>query len=141
MSTETTAPADRANITEAELARLRSGAETLGKIVCWQAQSMQAARIEMIQNGPEKAMQWILNSIPDVDDNDPADQWNGTETAHEWLDRQRAADRAWAAAKAKTIARPCDCGPDDRCSDCTPPGELAAAIGTAVRQIMKDGGS
>jgi hypothetical protein len=119
----------------ARLASFRSGAETLGKIVVRQAQSMEAARIEMIQNGPEKAMQWILNSIPDVDDNDPADQWNGTETAREWLDRQQAADRAWAAA------RPCDCGPDDRCSDCTPPDELAAAIGTAVRAIIKDGTS
>jgi hypothetical protein len=84
----------------AELARTQSAARTLGKIVCWQAQSMEAARIEMIQNGPEKAMQWILNSIPDVDDNDPADQWNGTETAAEWLDRQQAADKAREAAKA-----------------------------------------
>jgi hypothetical protein len=131
----------RLNAAHAEMARLRNGAHQLGKIVAWQAQSMEAARIEMIQNGPEKAMQWILNSIPDVDDNDPEDQWNGTETASEWLDRQQAADRAWAAAKAGTVARPCDCGPDDRCSDCTPADELAAAIGTAVHQIMKDGGS
>jgi hypothetical protein len=34
---------------------------------------------------------------------------------------------------------PCGCGPDDRCSDCTPPGELAAAIGTAVRAIINEG--
>jgi hypothetical protein len=33
---------------------------------------------------------------------------------------------------------PCGCGPDDRCSDCTPPDELAAAIGTAVRTIIND---
>ena len=99
MSTETTAP-DEVAALKAELARLRNGAQQLGKIVTWQAQSMEAARIEMIQNGPEAAMQWILNSIPDVDDNDPEDQWNGTETAREWLDRQQAADRAWEAAKA-----------------------------------------
>ena len=104
----------------AEFARVRSGAETLGKVVCWQAQSMEAARIEMIQSGPEKAMQWILNSLPDVDDNDPEDQWNGTETAREWLDRQRAADRAWEAAKAAEPPAgdfPCctGCGPSCGC--------------------------
>ena len=61
MSTETTAP-DEVAALKAELARLRNGAQQLGKIVTWQAQSMQAARIEMIQNGPEAAMQWILNA-------------------------------------------------------------------------------
>jgi hypothetical protein len=48
---------------------------------------MRAAQIEDQQNGSEKAIEWILNAIPDVDDNDPADQWNGTESAEEWLDR------------------------------------------------------
>jgi len=102
---------------EAELARTQSAAQTLGKVVCWQAQSMEAARIEMIQNGPEKAMQWILNSIPDVDDNDPADQWNGTESAAEWIERQQAADRAWAAARTAGSDSPCctGCGPDCGC--------------------------
>jgi hypothetical protein len=103
----------------AELARTQSAAQTLGKIVCWQAQSMEAARIEMIQNGPEKAMQWILNSIPDVDDNDPEDQWNGTESAREWLDRQRAADKAFEAAKGAGLhepdAGPCCTGCPDTC--------------------------
>jgi hypothetical protein len=122
---------------KAELARVRSGAETLGKIVISMRRSMEAARIEDSQNGANAGMQWILNSIPDVDDDSPADQWNGTETAAQWLDRQQAADRAWAAAKAGTVAKPCDC--DDRCSDCTPPNELAAAIGTAVRAIINEG--
>ena len=36
---------------------------------------------------------------------------------------------------------PCDCGPDDRCSDCTPADELATAMGIAVRAIIKDGTS
>jgi len=89
---------------KAELARVRSGAETLGKIVSWQVQSMEAARIEMIQNGPEAAMEWILNSIPDVDDNDPEDQWNGTETAREWLDRTASAYRVTAAAASEEKA-------------------------------------
>ena len=109
----------RLNAAHAEMARLRNGAHQLGKIVAWQAQSMEAARIEMLQNGPEKAMQWILNSLPDVSDADPEDQWNGTETAREWLDRTQAADRA--AAKAEQLpdagAGPCctGCGPGCAC--------------------------
>lgn len=81
-----------------ELAKLRGACRTMGKVITGMARSMEAARIEMLQNGPEAAMQWILNSIPDVDDNDPGDQWNGTETAAQWLDRQRAGDRAAEAA-------------------------------------------
>lgn len=78
----------------AELARVQSGAQTLGKIVIRMAQSMEAARIEMIQNGPEAAMQWIINSLPDVSDEAPEDQWDGKETATQWIDRTQAADRA-----------------------------------------------
>jgi hypothetical protein len=93
--------ADMAAAKLAELENaLSSGGQTLGKIVTWQARSMRAARIEMLQNGPEKAMQWILNSIPDVDDSDPADQWDGKESAAEWLDRQQTADRAAANGSA-----------------------------------------
>ena len=50
---------------------------------------MEAARIEMLQGSTEKAMEWILQSLPDVDDNEPEDQWNGTESAQEWFDRTR----------------------------------------------------
>lgn len=78
----------------AEIVRLREACRTLGKVVTWQAQSMEAARIEMLQSGPEKAMQWILNSIPDISDAPPEDQWDGAETAAQWLDRVKAADRA-----------------------------------------------
>lgn len=85
----------------AERDRLRNGGRELGKSVVRLTRSMQAARIEMLQNGPEAAMQWILNSIPDVDDNEPEDQWDGTETATQWLDRQRAADRAAEAEAAR----------------------------------------
>lgn len=77
-----------------ELAKLRRGGRELGRIVVKQARTFEAARIEMIQNGPGKAMQWILSSIPDVDDNEPEDQWDGTETATQWIERQQAADRA-----------------------------------------------
>lgn len=79
---------------KAELSRVQSAAQTLGKIVARMAQSMEAARIEMIQNGPEAAMQWILNSLPDVSDEAPGDQWDGKETARQWIDRTQAADRA-----------------------------------------------
>jgi hypothetical protein len=70
-----------------ELERLRSGGRELGRTVTHMSRTMRAAQIEMRQNGAGKAMEWILNAIPDVDDNDPADQWNGTESATEWLDR------------------------------------------------------
>ena len=81
-----------------ELSRVQSAARTLGKVVTRMAQSMEAARIEMIQNGPEAAMQWILNSLPDVSDEAPEDQWDGKETATQWIDRTQAADRAAEAA-------------------------------------------
>jgi hypothetical protein len=79
---------------EAELSRVQSGAHTLGRIITRLGQSMEAARIEMIQNGPEAAMQWILNSLPDVSDEAPEDQWDGKETATQWIDRIQAAGRA-----------------------------------------------
>jgi hypothetical protein len=51
------------------------------------ARAMEAARIEMIQNGPEKAMQWILNALPDQWDREA---WDGSESAQEWFDRTGA---------------------------------------------------
>lgn len=95
-----TAPAEAGEVArlKAELSRVQSAAQTLGKIVTRLGQSMEAARIEMIQNGPEAAMQWILNSLPDVSDEAPGDQWDGQETATQWIDRTQAADRAAAEA-------------------------------------------
>jgi hypothetical protein len=61
----------------------------MGRIITDYGRAMEAARIEMLQGSTDKAMEWILNSLPDVDDNDPEDQWNGTETAQEWFDRTR----------------------------------------------------
>ena len=91
-----TAPAEAGEVAQlkAELTRTQSAAQTLGKVIVRLSQSMEAARIEMIQNGPEAAMQWILNSLPDVSDEAPEDQWDGEETATEWIDRMQAADRA-----------------------------------------------
>jgi hypothetical protein len=71
---------------EAALAKSREGARTLGKIVVGQTRAMQAARIELAQGSAEKAMQWILNSLPDVWD-DPEAEWDGRESAAEWWDR------------------------------------------------------
>lgn len=80
------ADAPEADLPE-DVARLRSGAETLGRVVVHMSRSMEAARIDMLQNGPKAGMQWILAAVPDVNDN-PADlQWDGRETASEWLDR------------------------------------------------------
>ena len=93
---QATAPAEPGEVAQlkAELTRTQSAAQTLGKVIVRMSQSMEAARIEMIQNGPEAAMQWILNSLPDVSDEAPEDQWDGKETATQWIDRMQAADRA-----------------------------------------------
>ena len=93
-----TAPAEDGEVArlKAELSRVQAAAQTLGKVITRLAESMEAARIEMIQNGPEAAMQWILNSLPDVSDEAPQDQWDGNETATQWMDRTQAADRAAA---------------------------------------------
>jgi hypothetical protein len=82
-------PADEPEI---DVAKLRNGARTLGRTVVHMSRTMRAAWIEMQQNGPQAAMQWVLNALPDVDDNDPEDQWDGKESAAEWLDRTAAAE-------------------------------------------------
>ena len=88
----------------AELAKLKSACRTLGKIVTGQHRAMEAAAIEMRQNGPHEAMQWILNSIPDQRD-DEETRWDGKESAQEWFDRVEAAYRAAeAASEEKTPA-------------------------------------
>ena len=69
--------------------RAEDACQMLGRVVTGHARAMEAARIELAQGDARKAMEWILNSLPDVDDNPPEDQWNGTETAQEWFDRTR----------------------------------------------------
>ena len=70
----------------AEADTLRRGARILGSIIARNHQAMEAARIEMIQNGPHAGMQWVLNSLPDVWD-DPETKWDGAESAQAWFDR------------------------------------------------------
>ena len=58
----------------------------------------------MLQNGPHVAMQWIINSLPDVFEDD-ATAWDGTESAEAWFDRVEAADRAAEANAAPAPAQ------------------------------------
>ena len=84
-----------------EIAKLRNACQLLGWVVTGQARAMEAARIEMAQGSTEKAMQWILNSLPDVWD-DEETEWDGTETANEWWDRTDAFYRETAATTGGT---------------------------------------
>jgi hypothetical protein len=73
-----------------EAVNLRKGAWTLGHVVEQLSRSMEAAHIEMRQNGPQQAMQWILNSMSDLYDGEPGTEWDGTESATEWFERTEA---------------------------------------------------
>ncbi len=76
-----------------ELAALRRSVRILAGITARNHQVMEAARIEMGQNGPHAAMQWILNALPDVWDDDET-AWDGKESAEEWFDRTESFYRA-----------------------------------------------
>lgn len=69
-----------------ELTRLRTSVRMLGRIVATDARVMQAAKIEMAQHGPGQAMQWILNAVSDLADQDAGRPWDGKESAQEWFD-------------------------------------------------------
>jgi len=84
---EALAEAEPASLRSAEFERLSNGASELGHVLSHMLRTMKAARIEMLQNGPEKAMQWILDGLPDADDNPVSEQWDGKESAEAWLDR------------------------------------------------------
>ena len=95
-----------AALDSAEVARLREGARMLGKVVVGHSRAMEAARIEFAQGSAGKAMEWILNSLPDVWD-DPETEWDGVESAQAWFDRTEAFYRAAEAdADARTEADP-----------------------------------
>jgi hypothetical protein len=108
-------------ITEDELARLREGARTLGKAVIGQRRAMEAARIELAQGSAEKAMQWILNSLPDVWD-DPETEWDGKESAEAWFDRTEAFYRA----SERAAEPPGDAGPGTGPPEVSPAGDVSA---------------
>lgn len=80
-----------------ELAKLRNACKHMGSVIVSMSRQMECARIEMLQNGPERAMQWILNGLPDVDDNPPGMRWDGKESADEWFERTADYARSEAA--------------------------------------------
>ena len=80
-----------------EFAALKRSARILANIVARNHQAMEAARIEMRQNGPHAGMQWILNSLGDVWD-DPETEWDGEESAQAWFDRTEEFYRATESA-------------------------------------------
>lgn len=74
-----------------EITGLWDATRMLAKIIAGNARAMEAARIEMQQGDPRKAMQWILNSLPDAWDGPEGTAWDGRETAQEWFDRTESA--------------------------------------------------
>lgn len=82
---------------QAERDRLRNACKHMGSVIVSMSRQMECARIEMLQNGPERAMQWILNGLPDVDDNPPGMRWDGKESADEWFERTADYARSEAA--------------------------------------------
>lgn len=89
-----TTPASPGAAAVDEITRARSGARMLARIVATDRHVMEAARIEMKQNGPHAAMQWILNSLPDVWDGPEGTAWDGSEPAQAWFDRTETAYHA-----------------------------------------------
>lgn len=70
-----------------ELAKVQRGAQTLGMVVERLARDLYAMWIDVSRGDLAAVRERVLNSIPDCDDNEPADQWNGTETGSEWFER------------------------------------------------------
>jgi len=87
--TEATAGTAELTATQERLRRAEDACQLLAQVLTGHGRAMEAARIELAQGSAEKAMQWILNFLPDVWD-DEETEWNGTETAQEWWDRTDA---------------------------------------------------
>jgi len=83
--------------------RLREAARMLGQIVSTDARVMFAARIEMKLNGPEAAMQWIVNGSNPLADQDAGRPWDGKESAQDWFD---AVEAAGTSAPAEPAPKP-----------------------------------
>jgi hypothetical protein len=132
---------DRAAIAPArdELASLQSAVRMLANIVARNALTLEAAVIEMRQNGPREGMQWIINSLPDHLDDDET-KWDGKESAQAWFDRvdaaYRAAERAVDASDAASpVPVPAEAG---ALSTDAPAGlPVAAALDPGVRQRLE----
>lgn len=73
----------------AELAKVQRGAQVLGMVVTRQARDLYAAWVDIARGDMAAVRERVLNAQPDCDDNEPGDQWNGTETGGQWFDRTR----------------------------------------------------
>ena len=90
----------------AELAALRESGRMFAKLASRYGRVMEAALIELHQNGAETAMRWILNaSEPPADEGDGLG-WDGRESARQWFDRVMTADAA-----ATAVGTPCGSKP------------------------------
>jgi hypothetical protein len=78
----------------AERDKLQQACQTLGTVVERLARDRYASWIDASRGDMDAVRQGVLNSMPDVDDNEPDEQWNGTETGSEWFWRTRDAGRA-----------------------------------------------
>lgn len=74
---------------QAELAKVQRGAQTLGMVVTRQARDLYAMWIDVSRGDLEAVKERVLSAIPDCDDNEPGEQWDGTETGREWFERTR----------------------------------------------------
>lgn len=72
---------------DADLERLRSSARTLATVTASLSRALKAAWIELVQGHSDAAREWIANAIEDCWD---GDEWDGTESAQQWLDRTEA---------------------------------------------------
>lgn len=73
----------------AERDKLQRACQTLGHVVELQARDLYAMWIDVSRGDLKAVRERVLNSIPDVDDHEPDEQWNGTETGGEWFWRTR----------------------------------------------------
>ena len=69
----------------AERDKLQQACQTLGMVVERQARDLYAMWIDVSRGDMAAVRERVLNTIPDVDDNEPDEQWNGTETGSEWF--------------------------------------------------------
>jgi hypothetical protein len=74
---------------EHERDKLQRACETLGRVVVGQARDLYAMWIDVSRGDMDAVRERVLNTIPDVDDNEPDEQWNGTETGGEWFWRTK----------------------------------------------------
>jgi hypothetical protein len=73
----------------AERDKIQRACQTLGRVVVHQARDLYAMWIDVSRGDMDAVRERVLNVLPDVDDNEPDEQWNGTETGGEWFWRTK----------------------------------------------------